>query len=134
MEKAGLGDDFLKVLSPWRRQMAAGFTTWGESDALEPRSDSHDWSSGPNIQVFTLLCGIRPAAPGYRLVEIRPHLNGLPWVKATVPHPQGEISVDFKASGGGMKAEVTLPDPIAGWIEWQGRKIALHGGRQEIEF
>ena len=134
MEKTGLGDDFLKVLDPWRKQLAAGFTTWGESDAIELRSDSHDWSSAPNVQVFTLLCGIRPAAPGYRRVEIRPHLNGLSWVKATVPHPQGEISVDFKSTGGSLKAVVTLPETASGWLEWQGQKIALHGGRQEIRF
>ncbi len=134
MEKAGLGDNFLKVLDPWRRQMDAGFTTWGESDVLELRSDSHDWSSAPNVQVFTLLCGIRPAAPGYRKVVIRPHLNGLPWVRAKVPHPQGEINLNLKAIGGGIKAEVTLPETVSGWFEWQDQRVPLRGGRQEVEF
>ncbi len=133
MEKAGLGDEFLKVLDPWRKQLAAGFTTWGEGDSLEPRSDSHDWSSGPNVQVFTLICGIRPAAPGFKRVAIRPHLNGLPWAKATAPHPDGEISVSLKAVGAeGIEAEIALPPTVSGWFEWDGKTVALHGGRQSL--
>lgn len=135
METAGLGDDLLKVLDRWREQMAAGFTTWGESIGLEPRSDSHAWSAAPNVQVFTILAGIRPAAPGFRQVSIRPHLNGLPWVKATVPHPRGEIAVDLKAAGQyGIDATVVLPEGITGWFEWRGQTVALRGGRQTLKF
>ena len=135
MEKAGMGDDVLKVLDPWRRQLQSGFTAWGESDSLEPRSDSHDWSSAPNVQVFSILAGIRPAAPGFREVSIRPHLNGLPWLSATVPHPRGEISAQFKAARGkGLDAEITLPEGVTGWIEWGGRRVALGGGKQSVRF
>ena len=134
MEKAGLGDDFVKMLEPWRTQMAAGFTTWGESAEMEPRSDSHDWSSAPNVQALTILAGIRPAAPGFRKVSIRPHLCGLPWVKATVPHPQGEIAVNLKAApNNGIEAEVTLPPQVSGWFEWRGEKTPLHGGTQRLK-
>ena len=132
MEKAGLGDEFIRLLDPWRKQLAAGFTTWGESAEIELRSDSHDWSSAPNVQVFTIVAGIRPAAPGFRKVVIRPHLNGLPWVKATVPHPQGEITVNLKAVGDdGLEAEVTLPETLSGTFEWRGEKAPLRGGNAE---
>ncbi len=135
MEKAGLGDRLLQLLDPWRAQMQAGFTTWGEQSEMEPRSDSHAWSSVLNSQVFTILCGVRPAAPGFRQVEIRPHLNGLPWVKATVPHPKGEIKLDLAAVGAtGLKAEVVLPEGVGGWFEWNGQKIALHGGAQSLRW
>jgi hypothetical protein len=135
MAKAGLGDALLKALDPYRAQMRAGFTTWGEGPGLEPRSDSHAWSSVPNSAVFTGLCGIRPAAPGFRLVEIRPRLGGLPWVKATAPHPHGEIRLDLVAVGArGLKAEVTLPESVGGWFEWEGQTVALHGGKQELSF
>ncbi len=134
MEKAGLGDEFVRLLEPWRKQMAAGFSTWGESAEMEPRSDSHDWSSGPNVQVLTIIAGIRPAAPGFRKVTIRPHLNGLAWAKATVPHPQGEITVSLKAlADNGIEAEITLPQTVSGWFEWRGEKVALHGGTQQLK-
>jgi alpha-L-rhamnosidase len=135
MDKAGLGDEFIRLLDPWRKQVAAGFSTWGESAEIELRSDSHDWSSAPNVQVFTIIAGIRPAAPGFRKVAIRPHLNGLPWVKATAPHPQGEITVSLKAVGDhGIEAEVTLPETLSGWFEWRGEKVPLHGGPQKLRF
>ena len=135
MEKVGLGEGFMSKLDPYRAQMAAGFTTWGEGPGLEPRSDSHAWSSVPNSAVFTGLCGIQPAAPGFRKVAIRPRLAGLPWLKATAPHPRGEIRLDLAASGArGLKGEVTLPDGVDGWFEWEGRTVALHGGRQSLTF
>jgi hypothetical protein len=135
MAKVGLGDALLKTLDPYRAQMRAGFTTWGEGPGLEPRSDSHAWSSVPNSAVFTGLCGIRPAAPGFRRVAIRPCLGGLPWIKATVPHPHGEIRLDLAAVGArGLKAEVTLPEGVGGWFEWQGQTVALHGAKQTLWF
>ncbi len=135
MAKVGLGDALLKTLEPYRAQMRAGFTTWGEGPGLEPRSDSHAWSSVPNSAVFTGLCGIRPAVPGFRRVAIRPRLGGLPWLKATVPHPHGEIRLDLVAVGArGLKAEVTLPEGVGGWFEWEGQTVALHGGKQKLSF
>jgi hypothetical protein len=135
MEKVGLGDGFMQKLDAYRAQMAAGFTTWGEGPGLEPRSDSHAWSSVPNSAVFTGLCGIRPAAPGFRQVAIRPRLGRLAWLKATVPHPRGEIQLDLARSGArGLKAEVTLPEGVDGWFEWEGRTVALHGGKQTLSF
>jgi alpha-L-rhamnosidase len=135
MGKTGLGDRFLSMLDPWREQMRAGFTTWGENPGMEPRSDSHSWSSVPNSQVFMLLAGIRPAAPGFHKVSIRPHLNGLHWVKATVPHPQGEIRVELAVVGdSGLKAEVVLPEGVTGWFEWGNQTLPLHGGHQSLSF
>ena len=73
------------------------------------------------------------SGPGYRAVSIRPHLNGLPWLKATAPHPDGEIDVSLKARpNGGLEADVSLPEGIGGWFEWGGRTIALHGGKQSL--
>ena len=57
------------------------------------------------------------------------------WLKATVPHPRGEIQLDLARSGArGLKAEVTLPEGVDGWFEWEGRTVALHGGKQTLSF
>jgi alpha-L-rhamnosidase len=75
------------------------------------------------LAVALLACGIRP------------HLNGVPWVKATVPHTQGEIRLEMKRSGtAGLEALVLLPEGVGGWFDWNGQKVALHGGRQTVRF
>ena len=53
LEHAGLGDQYLKLLGPWREMLSMGLTTWAESP--EPtRSDSHAWSSHPNFDFLTI--------------------------------------------------------------------------------
>ena len=132
LEKVGLGDFFLDNLDIYRLQMRAGLRTWAEHADLESRSDSHSWNSVPNIAVFSGVAGIRPAAPGFRRVSIRPRLGGLPWIRVVAPLPLGEIRMEAKAVAGGLDAEVTLPEGVSGWFEWGGRTVALHGGRQAV--
>ena len=133
MKKAGLGDEYLDQLGPWRKMLALGLTTWAET--LEPtRSDCHAWSAHPNFDFLATVAGIEPAAPGFRQVEIQPHLGPLHELKATLPHPQGEIRVEYHRQGKGLTAEVTLPENLTGWFQWGGKRVALHGGAQHLTF
>ncbi len=131
MTKAGLGDDYLNQLGPWREMLALGLTTFAETP--EPtRSDCHAWSAHPNFDLLATVAGIEPAAPGFREVAIRPHLGPLHHVKATLPHPQGEIAVQYQRQGMGLVADVSLPDNLSGWFYWNGKKVQLHGGAQHL--
>jgi alpha-L-rhamnosidase len=133
MKKAGLGDQYLEQLGPWRKMLSLGLTTWAEKP--EPtRSDCHAWSAHPNFDLLATVAGIEPAAPEFRQVEIHPHLGALRDLKATLPHPQGEIRVDYHRQGKSLTAEVTLPEKLSGWFEWQGKRVALHGGSQRLIF
>lgn len=141
MAKTGSGDDYVKSLKPWKDMMNNGLTTWEEwiplpgSSESSSRSDCHAWSSSPNINFLTLLCGIKPASPGFKKVVIEPHLNSLDWVKGSMPHPQGIINVNLQRKGEmGLEAEVTLPEGISGWFIWHDKKIELKGGKQKISF
>src|SRR6185295_15951730 len=92
---AGMGDQYLRLLGPWREMVSLGLTTWAESP--EPtRSDSHAWSSHPNFDLLTIVAGIRPGAAGFKSVEIEPHLGDLKHVRAVVPVPQGEVRVEYR--------------------------------------
>ena len=133
MKKAGLGDEYLKQLDPWREMLHLGLTTWAEKP--EPtRSDCHAWSAHPSFDLLATVAGIEPAAPGFAEVEIRPHLGPLRELKATLPVPQGEITVAYKRAGERLVADVTLPAKLSGKFYWRGKSHDLHAGQQRIEF
>ncbi len=133
MKKAGLGDEYLDQLGPWRQMLALGLSTWAETP--EPtRSDCHAWSAHPNFDLLATVAGIEPASPEFRTVEIHPHLGALHELKATLPHPQGEIRVEYQRHGNGLAADVALPEKLTGWFEWGGKRVALHGGQQHLVF
>jgi hypothetical protein len=133
MRKAGFGDQYLDQLGPWRQMLALGLTTWAEKP--EPtRSDCHAWSAHPNFDLLATVAGIEPAAAEFRQVEIHPHLGALTELKATLPHPQGEIRVEYERHGKSLTAEVILPEKLGGWFYWGGKRVALHGGRQHLTF
>jgi hypothetical protein len=132
MKKVGLGDEYIAQLRPWRDMLALGLTTWAENP--EPtRSDCHAWSAHPNFDLLATVAGIEPAAPGFREVAIEPHLGPLRQLKATLPHPAGDIVVSYQRKGHGLAADVTLPGKLSGWFYWSGKKTALHPGQQHIE-
>jgi hypothetical protein len=35
--------------------------------------------------------------------------------------------------GAGLRAEVVLPPGLAGWLEWNGRRVPLRPGPQTVE-
>jgi hypothetical protein len=131
MEHAGLADQYLSTLAPWRKMLALGLTTWAENP--EPtRSDSHAWSAHPNYDLLRLVAGIRPAAPGFSEVIIEPHLGGLQNVKASMPHPKGHIDVSFATSANGTDAQISCPDGVPAKLIWRGKTYPLQGGAQTL--
>jgi alpha-L-rhamnosidase len=131
IEHAGMGDDYLPLLQPWRDMAAEGLTTWAETP--EPtRSDSHAWSAHPNFDLLTIVAGIRPGTFGFGSVTIEPHLGRLRQVAASVPSPNGEITVDYTRDDAGVKASIQLPPQISGNLIWSGKAYRLHPGQQQF--
>jgi len=131
VERAGLGDEYLKLMGPWREMVSLGLTTWAESP--EPtRSDSHAWSAHPNFDLLRIVAGIRPGSAGFEKVVIEPHLGALREVKAAMPIPQGMVEVEYRRAANGLEAQVSLPSGLNGEFLWRGRAIALHAGPQTL--
>ena len=131
LDHAGMGDQYLNLLKPWRDMTALGLTTWAEQP--EPtRSDSHAWSAHPNFDFLTIVAGIRPRAPGFSNVSIEPHLGSLRNVNAAMPTPKGAIEVSYAAKASGISADINLPEGVSGDLVWRGRTISLHSGRQQL--
>jgi len=133
LDKAGMGNNYLNMLDIWKAQLAVGLTTWAETSDL-PRSDCHAWGSSPNIELYRIVLGIQPAAPGFRKALITPHPGNLHNVSGCIPHPQGEICVNYQVDPKGiLKAEITLPAGIEGKLVWKSKETILHGGKQTLE-
>lgn len=130
LEHAGMGNEYLGLLKPWREMMALGLTTWAEQP--EPtRSDSHAWSASPNFDLLTIVAGIHPATPGFGRVRIAPELGNLRTLQAGMPTPHGMVEVSFLRDANGLEGTVKLPAGVTGTLAWHGNKLELNGGEAE---
>ena len=132
LDHAGLGDEYLKSLDPWRELLPLHFSTWPEQPG-DTRSDSHAWSAHPIYDLLTLVAGIEPASEGFASVRIAPHLGSLDHLSATFPHPQGNIKVEYHQKGSSLDAIVTLPGILTGSFQYKGRSWELKPGANHIE-
>jgi len=131
IEHSGMGDEYLKLLGPWRQMAALGLTTWAESP--EPtRSDSHAWSAHPNFDLLRIVAGIRPASAGFATIVIEPHLGDLKEVNAQMPIPQGIVEVAYKQTEKGLEARVKLPGGVKGSVLLHGKQTDVHEGEQTL--
>ena len=131
LEHAGMADDYLNSLDPWRKLLPLHFSTWPEIPG-DTRSDSHAWTSHPIYDLLTLVAGIEPASPGFTTVRIAPHLGNLPSLSAVYPHPDGMIEVKYARRGTGIDATITLPGKLEGEFLFQGKTRKLTPGVNQI--
>jgi hypothetical protein len=132
LDHAGLADEYLRSIDPWRKLLPLHFSTWPEVPG-NTRSDSHAWSAHPIYDLLTLVAGIEPASPGFATVRIAPHLGSLPALKATYPHPEGEINVAYQRQGAGVDATITLPGKLTGVFIFNGQSWPLTPGLNRIK-
>ena len=132
LDHAGLADQYLDSLDPWRQLLALHFSTWPEVPG-DTRSDSHAWSAHPIYDLLTLVAGIQPASHGFATVRIAPHLGALNSLTASLPHPDGDIRVVYHREGEALDASITLPGHLTGTFEFHGRLFPLSPGLNHIK-
>lgn len=126
----------------WGGMLAEGATSFWESyDLRWPKTNfhlslqadgtsgyfvslAHGWSSGPAAWLVENVLGVRPAAPGYDAVDIKPSLLGLGFARGTVPTPHGEIRIDINSRNG-----ITLDLPKG--VELAHVSLPSEGGGEE---
>ena len=89
-----------------------GATSLWEMWDLGSRSLDHAFLGGAiEDWFFKDLAGIRPAAPGFRTVEIRPEpVAGLDRARAATRTPYGRVAAGWRRDGdGGLRLDVTVP-------------------------
>jgi hypothetical protein len=132
LDHAGMADEYLASLDPWRKLLPLHFSTWPETPA-PTRSDSHAWSAHPIYDLLTLVAGIESASPGFATVRVAPHLGDLPSLTASFPHPQGAIEVKYERKGAGFIATITLPGKLTGTFLFNLQQWPLHPGLNHID-
>ena len=121
-------DVVLDRLCLWSQMRRNGLRTPIES-AEPTRSDCHAWGSHPLFHFFATLLGIRPAAWGFRQVEIAPMLGGLEHASGRLLHPAGgEVVVEVEQKDGALHGRVVLPAGLDGTLQLpSGRRPIVAG-------
>jgi hypothetical protein len=122
---------FFDSLSLWFALQTQGFKTTFEEPG-DTRSDCHGWGAHPIYHCYATLLGIRPAAPGFSRVRIAPLLGNLSWASGTLPHPSGDLTVNFRQAQGHLQADISLPDGLHGDFCWAGETYSLKPGTQRL--
>ena len=132
----GFGDKYLDQLDIWKKYIEVGATTWPEdSNINSTRSDCHAWGASPNIEFFRIILGIDSAESGFSTVKIEPHLGLLTKISGSMPHPNGEIKVDYEVDKKGkLKASISLPQNTSGIFVWNGVNKELKSGENNLKF
>jgi hypothetical protein len=131
LDHAGMADEYLDSISPWRKLLALHFTTWPEIPG-NTRSDSHAWTAHPMYDLLTLVAGVQPASPGFESVRIEPHLGTLPSLTAQYPHPKGLILLQYTRTSRGLEADITLPNGLSGQFCVRGHCWPLLPGKNHL--
>jgi hypothetical protein len=132
IEKAGLSEQYPDMIGPWKQMLDQGLTTFAE-EPDPTRSDCHAWSASPVYYFLSLVCGIKPYEPGFKSVQIEPHLGRLNWIKGSMPHRLGPISVSLRKNDqNNLSGEVILPENLTGILNWHGQSKLLKGGINPI--
>lgn len=133
LDKAGMAGNFPDMLTPWKKMLDRGLTTFPEK-ADPTRSDCHAWSASPLYFYLSLICGIQPAEPGFNTVRIEPQLGRLKKIEAHFPHHSGDLYVNLQRKEvAKIMGEIVLPEKLTGTFIWNGKQIELRSGLNKID-
>ena len=96
----------------WGYQVLSGATTlwetWGGDGSID--SLNHVMFGDISAWFIEYVAGIRPGAPGYKTVIIKPEvMNWLEWAQATHDSPYGMISSAWQINGLSANLNITIP-------------------------
>ncbi|GHB90947.1 alpha-L-rhamnosidase C-terminal domain-containing protein [Cerasicoccus arenae] len=107
----GQSEAYFEHLKFWRGLPEQGFVSLPE--APEPaRSDCHGWGAHPMFHTYASVAGVRPVAPGFRQIRIKPMPGPLGFFRAEMPHPLGVITVSGERVDGQMTIKVSVPEGV----------------------
>lgn len=97
--------------------LGQGFTTWPEvpleikpGERMPAHSLNHPMQSGFATWFQESVGGIRPASPGFKRIELKPHgYDQLAWAEAGHDSPYGPIKSSWKNAGGEFTWSVSIP-------------------------
>ncbi len=130
--KLGFGSKILNYTNIWTDMRAKGaVTTWENPEPT--RSECHAWGSHLYYHYFSTIAGIRPAAPGFTKVLIRPSFGHLTHIQGKMVHPDGWIEFDLtKQKDERVHGRIVLPENCTGKFACDGFGKLLNSGINEF--
>lgn len=99
----------------WRRMLANGCTTCVESEGYA-WSECHAWGALALYELPSAVLGVRPAVPGYGIIEIRPMTGGLDWASGKLHTPWGGVGVSWTKNDDGPAVRIDCAPELYGKI------------------
>ena len=97
-------------------------------------STNHAWSGGMLTDICEQILGIRPTAPGWKEVSIRPIVSPITEADITIPTVNGTLSYSFKDDGSVYRATVTIPKNMMVRFSTPDGEQILRGGTHNVAF
>lgn len=133
LQEAGMGEEYLNHMNPWKEVLDLGVTTWPETGP-NSRSECHGWGASPNYHLYKITAGITSEAAGFKKIRIEPNLGRIENLTTVIPHPEGIISIKLTRNEKDLRGSVELPPGTTGTFIWEGKEQNLTPGIQEIKF
>ncbi len=96
----------------WRNMLRNNLSTCVEN-YVDERSDCHAWGALLLHELPGVILGVRPTAPGYSKVSIRPVPGYLSWARGDVCTPKGMVHVEWtKNEDGTLNMDCRLPEGL----------------------
>jgi alpha-L-rhamnosidase len=92
----------------WGKMLDRGATTWWE-EWNGSSSWCHGWSAGPTYDLMSEFAGLKPAAPGFGKIAVRPNPCGLTKAAVRVATGRGDARVEWTVSASGFAADIEAP-------------------------
>ena len=127
----------------WLYEVGKGATTiwegWdavGEDGSLKAKSLNHYSPGAAMSWLYSRLCGIRPLAPGFTKVLLKPAPGGsLKWAKASFESVSGKISASWSVEDGHFTYDIEIPEGVEARVEMPDGAVVGNAasGRYECE-
>ncbi|MBB5438811.1 alpha-L-rhamnosidase [Pedobacter sp. AK017] len=131
-----------KTYPSWLFPVTMGATTiwekWDGMDAdgtVKPTSYNHYAYGAVGNWLYQYVAGIRPAAPGYKEVVIKPVIGGgLSWAKGSYVCDYGKIISEWKLNKGKVVMKVELPKGVTAKVYVPGEQLPRSVVSGEYQF
>lgn len=110
LERCGWYEKTDELWELWRQMVRDHMTTCVENDT-DARSDCHAWASLLCYELPAVILGVRPTAPGFAAISLRPQMGALTEASGDVITPRGPVHVEWKKDAdGACRLHYTLPE------------------------
>ncbi len=127
-ENAALAERFIR--KHWGKMVyEANDLSWEDFNRNSHSTMSHAWSSSPTYYLSSQVLGVDlgfPDTVSPDTIYIQPQGETIQWAKGTVPHPLGDVEVNWKVEGNQLYLDYKAPPGIPVIVKPRGRLSRLH--------